>query len=307
MAWMDALLSSPPPATACETVSDWWPRHLALAARHVRTMDLAIAGGFESDRVAWAFASAYQAALRALVPDLSHDVLAALCVTEATGNAPRDIKTTLSAKPGGGWVLDGAKRWTTLGPGGQLLLVAARDAEASTEERPALRLVRVPGDAAGVHIDTMPPTPFVPEVPHARLRFESVTVREDALLPGDGYARYVKPFRTVEDLHVHAAILSYLVGEARRRHWPNAWVERAVATLCTFSSLADQDPSSSAVHVALAGALATGEQLAHETDAFWSSMDEAATRWGRDRALMGIAGAARKARAEAAWKRLIAS
>ena len=268
-------------------------------------MDLAIAGGFASDRVAWAFASAYQAALRALVPDLSQDVLAALCVTEAAGNAPRDVKTTLRPAAGGGWMLDGAKRWTTLGPGGQLFLVAARDAQTSTDERPALRLVRVPGDAPGVHVDAMPPTPFVPEVPHARLRFESVTVADDALLPGDGYARYVKPFRTVEDLHVHAAILAYLVGEARRRRWANAWVERAIATLCTFSSLADQDPSSSAVHVALAGALAAGEQLAHEIDAFWSAMEaEAATRWRRDRALMGIAGAARTARAERAWQRL---
>ena len=41
----------------------------------------AIAGGFAADRVGWAFASGYQAALRALVTDLPHDTLTAFCVS----------------------------------------------------------------------------------------------------------------------------------------------------------------------------------------------------------------------------------
>ena len=77
---------------------------------------LAIAGGFAADRVGWAFASGYQAALRALVPGLSHDTLAAFCVTEAEGNRPRDIRTTIVPQPDGTLRIDGSKRWTTLGP-----------------------------------------------------------------------------------------------------------------------------------------------------------------------------------------------
>ncbi len=262
-------------------------------------------GGYEADRVAWAFATAYQAALRALVPSLPADALVALCVTEEGGTSPSAMRSELTAGESG-LVLNGAKRWTTLGPEGGLFLAAARDTRI-VGVRPALRVARVAANAAGVHVDTMPPTPFVPEVAHARLRFENVRVSEDALLPGDGYARYVKPFRTIEDLHVHAAVLAYLVREARRLGWPQMWITRAIATLVTFASIAALDPVSSSTHVALAGAMAMGEALAAEADAFWSIAagdPQAAARWQRDRALLRIASQPRAARLERAWERL---
>ena len=108
-------------APACEDVARWWPAHLLGAARWRNTLDRAIAGGFEGDRVGWAFAAGYQAALHALFPDIPGDRICALCVTEAEGNAPRAIKTSLRAS-GSGWRLEGAKRWTTLGPSGALFL-----------------------------------------------------------------------------------------------------------------------------------------------------------------------------------------
>ena len=43
---------------------------------------------------------------------------------------------------------------------------------------------------------------------------------EADLLPGDGYDIYLKPFRTIEDIHVHAALIGYLVGVARRLEAP---------------------------------------------------------------------------------------
>ena len=71
----------------------------------------------------------------------------------------------------------------------------------------------------------MPATKFVPEVPHAQLRFENLRIRESDILPGDGYDQYVKPFRTVEDIHVQAAVLSYLMREGQRLSWPQGWLE----------------------------------------------------------------------------------
>jgi len=305
--WIDLLIAGATDAPPCETVSAWWRQHRALCTAHARTIEQAIVGGYSADRVAWAFATAYQAALRALIPSLPSDALVALCVTEADGTAPKAMRSELSVDAHGALMLNGAKRWTTLGPDGGLFLVAARDTRVFGE-RPALRLVLVPADAAGVHIESMPPTSFVPEVAHARLRFENVPVTEDALLPGDGYARYVKPFRTIEDLHVHAAILAYLVREARRLAWPREWIERAMAVLSAYADIAQRDPTSSATHVVLAGALASGEQLAAETDAFWgaSSANDpgAAARWKRDKALLKIASQARAARLEHAWEQL---
>src|SRR5204862_2090237 len=121
------------------------------------------------------FASGYQAALRALFPDAAADRICALCVTEADGNSPKAIKSSLK-KVDGGWVLNGAKRWTTLGPDGALFFVAARD-EAASGERPAIKIVRVSSASAGLKIQAMPATKFVPEVPHAQLQVENPRIK----------------------------------------------------------------------------------------------------------------------------------
>jgi len=291
-------------AARCEDVAGWWPRYTALAAIWRNPMDRAIAGGFDADRVAWAFASGYQAALHALFPGIPEDRICALCVTEADGNSPRAIRSTLR-KAGDGWVLDGAKRWTTLGPSGALFLVAARD-DAASGERAAIRLARVDSGARGVSVQVMQPTRFVPEVPHAQLQFDGVALAADALLPGDGYEQYVKPFRTVEDAHVNAAVIAYLVREARRLAWPPSWVERAVAHLHALRAIAAENASHPATHIALAGALANGAALFEEANEHWAQTpdDAAAPRWTRDRDLFATAGKARALRTQRAWERL---
>ncbi|HSW13810.1 MAG TPA: acyl-CoA dehydrogenase family protein [Solimonas sp.] len=298
--WIETLLADRCEADACLSVAEWWPRHQALVRQVPDTVAQAILAGYRADRVGWAFASAYQAALRALVPDLPGDKVAALCVTERDGNGPRAIRTEL--RDG---VLNGAKRWTTLGPDGQLFLVVARDA-AVHAERPALRLVRIDAGRPGVHIEPMADTPFVPEVPHASLRFEDVRVAAGDLLPGDGYLRYVKPFRTVEDIHVQAAVLAYLLREARRLHWPREWIERAMAQLLSLEAVAGLPSLASSTHVALAGVLAGVAALVAEADRHWrvDETDEAAVRWCRDRALFTVAAAQRDKRTERAWERL---
>lgn len=298
------ILKSNAATAPCADVATWWPRHAAAGKVWRNPLDLAIAGGFQADRVGWAFASGYQAALHALFPGIADDRINALCVTEADGNAPRAVKSSLVAC-GGGWVLNGAKRWTTLGPSGALFLVVARD-EAACGERVALKVAKVPSDSPGVTIQAMPDTRFVPEVPHAQLRFENVAVAADALLPGDGYERYVKPFRTVEDAHVNAAIVAYLVREARRLGWPPPWIERAAAHLLAMRALAAEDSAQPATHVALAGALANANALLDEAGALWEGSPDApaAVRWKRDRELLATAGKARAMRTQRAWERL---
>jgi alkylation response protein AidB-like acyl-CoA dehydrogenase len=295
---------SPAQATAkpCESVAEWWPRHRRIAAEHAGTIEQAIVGGFVADRVGWAFASGYQAALHALLPDAPGDRLCAFCVTEADGNGPKAIKSSLT-RAGGAWTLNGSKRWTTLGPEGSLFFVAARD-EAASAERAAIRLVRVASDSPGVEIQAMPATKFVPEVPHAQLKFRDVKV--DALLPGDGYDTYVKPFRTVEDIHVQAAILAYLMREAQRLSWPESWIERLAALLAALSTLSNMPADHAETHVGLAGALAISAGLIEESEAFWlkSAADPAALRWRRDRELLQVAGKARAQRTKRAWEKL---
>jgi alkylation response protein AidB-like acyl-CoA dehydrogenase len=302
------LLHAAPAAAECASVDVWWPRQVALGASHARPLDKAIAGGYAADRLAWAFSAGYQAALRALVPQLPEDALASLCVSETAGNHPRAIQTSLSPHPDlpAAYLLDGAKRWTTLGPDSALLLVAARTTAATDAVRVPIKLALVRQGAPGVSVSRMPDIGFIPEVAHAEVRFERVRVGEQDLLAGDGYARYVKPFRSIEDLHVHAATLAYLLREARRLEWPRPWVERTFAALHALAAIAPLDASAAATHIALAGALETGAALLREADAYWEATpaDPACLRWKRDRALLAVAGKARAQRIERAWERI---
>jgi acyl-CoA dehydrogenase len=301
---ISALLSASPPPPECGDVAAWWPTWRAISEKTRDPFERAVLGGAQADRLGWAFASGYQAALRALDPTLKDDTIAALCVTEAEGNFPRAIRTTLTPQ-GDGFLVSGEKRWTTLGPGGGLFIVIAREA-GTDEARPSLKAVRVASGAPGLEIESMPPTSFVPEVPHARIKLDRVRVSNEAVAPGDAYSGIVKPFRTIEDIHVHAATIAYLMAEARRRSWPHDWSERAAMLLHSMAHLSKLDPLASETHIALSGALGIGEALVAEADAQWAGAGEegAAARWARDRKLMGVASKARAQRLAAAWDRL---
>jgi acyl-CoA dehydrogenase len=325
-----AGLSAAPDIRPVDDVAAWWAFWPSLAAACQRPIDLAIASGFAADRIGWAFAGGYQAALRALDPTLTPDTLSAFCVTEDAGNKPRDIRTTFRTQPDGSLRIDGSKRWTTLGPvSSQMLIVGVMvegevlpdavsdtgtgtgtvtgtDTHIVTPARPRLRVARVPSMTAGLTLHTMPATAFVPEVPHARLTMRQVQITADALLPGDGYDTCVKPFRTLEDLHVTAAVLAYLLLEARSRRWPPAFGESLVASIEGLSNLAAEDPQAAATHLPLAGALHTAHRLYDDAAPLWAAAaeDPAAQRWQRDAALFKVAGSARAQRAARAWQRL---
>lgn len=299
------LLRTDSQVPECHDVATWWPRWRDGPARLADPVAQALRGGFAADRVGWAFAAGYQAALRRLVPTLPADTLAALCVTEDGGNRPRDIRTRLQATAEGHWTVTGQKRWTTLGPASQCLLVVAA-LPGDDAARPRLQVARVAAGTPGLRLEPMPDTPFVPEVPHARVHLDAVPVDRDDLLPGDGYDDVVKPFRTIEDAHVTLAVLAYLLREARERDWPAALAEQVTAALVLLGDLAAEPADAPATHVALAGALQLAHGLYEAAGAQWARQadDPAARRWRRDAALFGVAGQARTLRAQRAWQRL---
>jgi acyl-CoA dehydrogenase len=169
-----------------------------------------------------------------------------------------------------------------------------------------LKVARVRADAPGLQRLPMPETRFVPEVPHARVQLDAVRVDAAALLPGDGYERYVKPFRTLEDTHVTLAVLAYLLRESRQRGWPAGFAERLCAALVLLAELAESPCDAPATHVALAGALACAHSLYAEAGSLWdrAADDPAAQRWQRDSVLFAVAASARGQRAARAWERL---
>ncbi|TAK27901.1 MAG: acyl-CoA dehydrogenase family protein [Myxococcaceae bacterium] len=298
------LLTADACPVACETVDAWWPRLLSSAAPFEGTLDRAVAGGFAADRLGWAFAAGYHHALRALVPSLPPGDPAALAATEEGGGHPRAMATTLRPTAEGEWRLSGTKRFVTLGRRARSLLVVA-SVGSDASGRNALRLVRLSADAPGISLDPLPETPFAPEIEHAQAVFSEVRVTGSELLPGDGYDRYLKPFRTLEDLHVIGAGLGHLLAAARRRAWPEALREELLATIAALRALSAEPPSGAATHVALAGAFRSVARIIAEADERYAAeADDEAARWVRDRALLRVAERVREQRRAAAWRAL---
>ena len=289
-----------------DDIAVWWRRFQAAEPARMTPFDRAVLAGFRANRVAGAFAGGYQGALRALAPGrLADDVIASFCVSEPGGNSPRAIESTLVPRADGGFSLSGRKKWSTMAPVADVLLVAGHQG-VDAAGRKRFALVSIPASAPGVTIRRMPPTKFIPEIPHAELELRDVAVRADAVLPGDGYTGYVKRFRTVEDVYIHGAVLGYFLGAARRFAFPQTVVERAASAIVAVRGLAALDFDAAVTHVALAGTLARDANLLEHADAHWEKADEEErTHWRRDRQGFGsVAGALREARRTRAWERL---
>lgn len=307
------LLASPRPPRI-SSVQEWRDRWLELAQEGHSPFDRAVRGGFESDRCGWAFASGYQASLHVLAPMFGPAEILSLCVTEADGNRPRHIKTTLSMQPGGYTRVAGCKRWSTLSTMASTLLVVAIDEAAAERNNLAglsthvpLRVAAVPTIAAGVVISPMPVTAFVPEIPHGIVELRHVAIRGENVLPGDGFEQYVKPFRTVEDIYVTAAALAYLLREARASRWSKGICDRIVATLVSMHAISTMPTHAPSTHIALAGALVSAEKLYGDAMRQWESSRRnlaAGGRWTRDISLFQVASDARRMRTRRAWDSL---
>lgn len=300
---MDALvrfvLDPPRTPPATDLLAVWWDATAPARAAWTEPFDRALAGGACADRLGYAFASGYAEALRVLVPALPPGSITALCATEEAGVHPRAIQTRLAETAPGRYELTGKKKWGTVASAASSLLVVASTGELAGRNQ--LRVVRVRADAVGVRMIPSA-TAFVPEIPHAAVELDSVAVTEADLLPGDGYDDYLKPFRTIEDIHIQAALAGYLLGVARRHQLAHELQERLLAFAFTIRSLAQADPRAATTHAALAGLFDSSNRLVGDIEAPWSATSSAEwTRWQRDRPLLRVASAARSARRERAW------
>lgn len=268
----------------------WWNSTAALR-RNASSIERAIALGARADRLSLAFLGGYTSAITVLDPTLSPDAVGALCATEDGGGHPRAILTTLADG-----TLTGTKHFVSGGSQATELLVVAKVGE--RDGRPELKVARIAATAPGVSITDLPPLDFIPEVPHGSVTFTNAKV--DTILEGDGYERYLKPFRTIEDLHVFAAILSCLLSNGRTA-LPQPVQERLLAALAAIRHLATQSPSSPDTHLALAGVLGLCREVIDslELTAFAPDFRE---RFERDRPLFRIAGKVREQRRVKAWE-----
>ncbi|GEM31670.1 hypothetical protein NN3_26770 [Nocardia neocaledoniensis NBRC 108232] len=290
----DFLLTATPDESASGDISLAAARHRERAAGFVRSVDRAAVAGFDSATTGTAFLGGYQEALHALVPALAAEELSAMCATESGGAKPAQLTTTVTADG----LVTGTKSFATLGQFASRFLVIARFGD-QADGRPDLRAVLVPAGQGAV-VTPLPALAFAPEIPHATVTFEAAP---GELLPGDGYADYLKPFRTVEDLHVVAAVLGYLVRVARQANWPAEPVEQLLGLFAAVRGVSTEDPASAGAHIALGGVFERLTRLRAELAPLWALVDEdTRARWERDEPLLGVAGKVRALRLAAAWR-----
>ncbi|MBX3252205.1 MAG: acyl-CoA dehydrogenase family protein [Myxococcales bacterium] len=301
------LLGDPPIAAALpDHLTDdadpagWWAHHQRAVAPYTTTVGRAFGAGFAMDRLGYAFASGYTEALAHLVPTLA-GTKSALCATERGGGHPRAMETRLEPVEDR-FRLVGEKSFVTLGEHADELLVVAC-VGVDDHERKKLQVVRIPRARDGVRLEARPPTPFVPEVPHATVLFEGARVERDEILEGDGFEEYVKPFRTVEDLHVMASVLGWLAQVARRGHASRELLEDLAGLATSTFALALVEPLDAATHVALGGLWRRFQALVASVP--WDAVDPTTrSRFERDRPLLQIASDVREQRLDIAWGRL---
>ena len=281
-----------------ESVPSWWQRHRELRDQLPEPVDLAVAGGFGADRPAWAFAGGYQAAIAQLLREPGEPApvlpLVSFCATEEGGSHPRSIGCTLRPRGEGGWWITGHKTFATLSRYAEEFLIVATTGQ-GTVKRPDLRVARLPASRAGLEVRPGPLLSMVPEIPHGVVHLSAAQVSDEELLPGGGYSRYLKPFRTVEDLCVCGAVLGWLLQLSLRFRWGEEIQEELLMMICATRSLCREDPATPAVHRALAGLLDAQRRLNERLP--WTRVDETTRRrWMRDKPLMEVADRSREAR-----------
>ena len=292
---LDVLARDRAEALISSSLSEVWRVYDGERASGRSPFSAAIQVASRVDRLGFAFAVGYPAALEHMIGPI--ELPCALCVTEAGGNSPRAIATTLEPTDHG-YRLRGAKSFVTLGTLAKTLFIACRTGE-RPDGRPELALVRVPADRDGVVLHELPATPFAPEVPHARVELQDVEVTPIERLPGDGYLDYVKPFRTIEDIHVLGAALGYLAGLALRVRGPADLIAELGAALVALDAIRTEPALDPRVHVALHGVLLQVKRLLESSALarlLESVPDDERARWSRDWKLLEVASKAREAR-----------
>lgn len=259
----------------------------------------ALVAGFDAPCVAYAFAGGYQAALGRMLGSGPRPCFRALCVTEQGGNRPRHMQTTLT-RSDAGWCLNGEKSYVTGGTHAEELYVAARRVPEGD-----IVMLRVPLAREGVVIQPLAELPFVPELPHAAVKLSDVHVCDQELMPGDGYDNYVKPFRTIEDIHVELALIGHMWRQTANSGDHPVLLQALAAHAATLFALAALAPQDPVAHLALAGHREHLRATVTTLESVWETANPRFhALWLRDRKLLGVAGAARDTRTQRAWERL---
>lgn len=287
-----AVASGPAPETLAQ-----WRKSLRVGND---TFASAVESGAHAGQLAFAFAGGYQAAIRRLLPSLAPDAFVALLLSEGKRQRPDELLTTLTPTGDGNHFLSGEKSYVMAGAAADFLLVVARQGVVA-DGRACSAMILLPALAAGIAHEARHEAIILPALPHGRARFERVDVSPEMILPGDGWTRYAKPFRTIEDIHVSAAIAAHLAVHAIRRGFPQGLVASLAACLSRLAECAYADVNDAAAHVLLAAAERELQQVCLQANELVKNDDDGFARdWRANFSITALAVPARAKRLEKA-------
>lgn len=287
-----------------ESLLEWY-RRLRLDGDSVVSEDLiALQGGFYANSVGQAFIYGYEIAIQRLTGLDTKDQLAAFCVTENKSTHPKSMQVSLSKGQQGKVLLAGKKDFVTLAGSTKWLLVAAKSA-VSSDGRNQIKLVKVDASLPGVDIETLPLLPFVPDVSHGVVTFDSVSIDESDVFSGDGYGDYVKPFRWFEDVNVFIALSGYLLKIAITNQWPVESRVEIISILTALIGMQRMEADEPVAHIVMFDQVTRLERWLDRYDQAWGSVDSSvAVAWKRDKGILKIASHARSVRYAKALSRM---
>jgi acyl-CoA dehydrogenase len=141
------------------------------------------------------------------------EVVASFALTEpGAGSNPSGLRTK-AVRDGGGWVIDGQKRFITNAPTAGLFVVFARTRPADADG-PGIAVFLVPADAAGVEVGGKDAKMGQEGAWTSDVNFTGVRVPEDALVGGDEDLGYRAAMTSLARGRIHIAALA--VGVATR-------------------------------------------------------------------------------------------
>ena len=270
-------------------------------AAHTSAFDRLVWVALRADRRTMAAAAGHQAAIRRLFPETPVNAITAICISEDEGPRPSKIKSTITPRDDGSWLLNGTKRWGTMAPDADVLYVAA--SVGFVDGRNQLRMIRLPADREGIAKDLTPYVERNAEMRICDLAFDDVLVEAGEVIEADAYEGYIKPFRLIEDVYGTAATQIALMRVALSHGWPETVIEDLASLVLQARNVAYTSLSKPTDVLLMSAYLRASDQLWKGLDECWAVLPEALrSQWRPEQALLEVAARARETRRQNAWK-----
>lgn len=257
-----------------------------------------------ADRRTTAAAAGHQAALFRLFPDQPPGHITAFCVSEEGGARPMAIESTLREGPNGILILTGEKKWGSMSPDADTLFIAASSGVETIDgrERNRIRMVGIPADRDGIRLTPRTYGDIETELRIADLSLRDVEVHADEVKPGDGFQRFVKPFRLIEDVFGCAGTQIGVFCLGRRNGWNAERLEDLLGLITQAWAISRGDMASPPAVLAMAAYFRRSNEVWTSLREEWTkATEDECARWSPEHGLLGIAQKARDIGRERAW------